>query len=83
MKQERYRVCAVCGRRHSPTRSFQSILEGLGMRGVWAAPGCLAKLISFRAAQRRLQQTNIDTSDVQADARVLFVSNSELAGEGK
>jgi hypothetical protein len=60
MKQERHRVCSVCGRRHGPTRSFQSILEGLGMKGVWAAPGCLGKLISFREAERRLQQTNID-----------------------
>jgi hypothetical protein len=50
----------VCGRRHGPTRSLQSILEGLGMKGVWAAPGCLGKLISFREAERRLQQTNID-----------------------
>jgi hypothetical protein len=60
MKGERYRVCAVCGRRHGPTYGFQLMLEGLGMKGIWAAPGCLAKLISFRAAERRLQQTNID-----------------------
>jgi hypothetical protein len=60
MKQERYRVCAVCGRRHGPTYGFQSMLDRLGMKGVWAAPGCVAKLISFRAAERRLQQTNID-----------------------
>jgi hypothetical protein len=52
MKQERYRVCAVCGWRHGPTYGFQAMLEG--MRGEWAAPGCVAKLISFRDAERRL-----------------------------
>jgi hypothetical protein len=60
MKQERYRVCAVCGRRHGPTYGFQAMLERLGMRGEWAAPGCVAKLISFRDAERRLHQTNTD-----------------------
>ena len=60
MTQERYRVCAVCGPRHGPTYSFQAMLERLGIKGTWAAPGCLAKLISFRAAERGLQQTNID-----------------------
>jgi hypothetical protein len=58
MKQERYRVCAVCGWRHGPTYGFQAMLEG--MRGEWAAPGCVAKLISFRDAERRLRQTNTD-----------------------
>jgi hypothetical protein len=60
MKQERYRVCAVCGKRHGPTYGFQAMLEGLGIKGTWAAPDCLAKLISFREAERRVQQTNID-----------------------
>jgi hypothetical protein len=60
MKQERYRVCAVCGWRHGPTCGFQAMLERLGMRGEWAAPGCVAKLISFRDAERRLHQTNTD-----------------------
>jgi len=58
MKQERHRVCAVCGNRHGPTYSFQAMLKRLGMSGVWAAPGCVAQLISFRAAERRLHQTN-------------------------
>jgi hypothetical protein len=35
-------------------------LERLGIKGTWAAADCLAKLISFREAERRLQQTNID-----------------------
>src|ERR1700758_5403741 len=52
MKKDRYRVCAVCGRRHGPTYGFQSMLEGLGIKGTWAAPDCLAKLISFREATR-------------------------------
>ena len=60
MNQERYRVCAVCGRRHGPTFGFQSMLEGLGLKGAWAAPGCVAKLFSLREAERRLHQTNID-----------------------
>ena len=60
MKQERYRVCAVCGNRHGPTYGFQAMLERLGMSGVWAAPGCIAKLVSFREAERRLRQTNTD-----------------------
>jgi hypothetical protein len=51
-------VCAVCGSRHGPTYGFQSMLEGLGIKGTWAAPGCVAKLISFRKAERRLQLTN-------------------------
>ena len=63
LKQERYRVCAVCGRRHGPTYGFQAMLEGLGMKGVWAAPGCVAKLISFREAERRLHKT-INDHDV-------------------
>ena len=54
-QQERYRVCAVCGRRHGPTYGFQAMLEGLGMKGVWAAPGC--------EAERRLHQT-INDHDV-------------------
>jgi hypothetical protein len=58
MTQERYRVCAVCGNRHGPTYSFQAMLKRLGMSGVWAAPGCVAKLISIRAAERRVCQTN-------------------------
>jgi len=62
-QQERYRVCAVCGRRHGPTYGFQAMLEGLGMKGVWAAPGCVAKLISFREAERRLHKT-INDHDV-------------------
>jgi hypothetical protein len=33
MKQERYRVCAVCGKRHGPTYGFQAMLEGLGIKG--------------------------------------------------
>ena len=33
MKQERYRVCAVCGNRHGPTYGFQAMLERLGMSG--------------------------------------------------
>jgi hypothetical protein len=60
MNQERYRVCAVCGRRHGPTVSYRLMLESLGLKGDWAAPGCLAKLISFREAERRLRQTNTD-----------------------
>jgi hypothetical protein len=60
MQQERYRVCVVCGRRHGPTYGFQTKLEHLGIKGNWAAPGCLAKLVSFREAERRLQQMNID-----------------------
>jgi hypothetical protein len=28
------------------------------MKGTWAAPGCVAKLISFREAERRLRQTS-------------------------
>jgi hypothetical protein len=59
-QQERYRVCAVCGKHHGPTYGFQSMLEGLGIKGVWAAPGCLAKLISFREAERRLQHAKND-----------------------
>ena len=58
--QERYRVCAVCGRRHAPTYRYQSMLEVLDLKGVWAAPACVAKLISFREAERRLHQTNHD-----------------------
>jgi hypothetical protein len=60
MKQERYRVCAVCGRRHGPTYGFRAMLDGLGMKGEWAAPGCVAKLVSYREAQRRLQQASGD-----------------------
>jgi hypothetical protein len=60
MKQERYRVCAVCGRRHGPTYGFQAMLDGLGLKGEWAAPGCVAKLVSYREAQRRLQQASGD-----------------------
>jgi hypothetical protein len=60
MKQERYRVCAVCGSRHGPTYNFQPMLNGLAVKGAWATPGCLGKLISFRTAERRLQQTDID-----------------------
>ena len=60
MAQERYRVCAVCGRRHGPTYGFEPVLAGLGLKGVWAAPGCVAKLVSYREAQRRLHQANID-----------------------
>jgi hypothetical protein len=60
MKQERYRVCAVCGRRHGPTYGFQAMLVGLGLKGEWAAPGCVAKLVSYREAQRRLQLTSTD-----------------------
>jgi len=46
--------------RHGPTYGFQAMLERLGMSGVWAAPGCIAKLVSFREAERRLHQTNTD-----------------------
>jgi hypothetical protein len=60
MIQARYRVCAVCGRRHGPTFGFEPVLIGLGLKGVWAAPGCIAKLISYREAERRLQQTITD-----------------------
>jgi hypothetical protein len=60
MKQERHRVCAVCSRRHGPTYSFQAMLDGLGVRGVWAAPDCLAKLISFRVAERWIRLTKND-----------------------
>jgi hypothetical protein len=60
MNGERYRVCAVCGRRHGPTFGFESVLAGLKLKGVWAAPGCVAKLISYRQAERRLQQTGTD-----------------------
>jgi hypothetical protein len=61
MAQERYRVCAVCGRRHGPTYGFASVLMRLGLKGSWAAPGCVAKLISYREAERRLQQTTADS----------------------
>jgi hypothetical protein len=44
MKQERHRVCAVCGKRHGPTYGFQSVLERLGIKGVWAAPPCVARV---------------------------------------
>jgi hypothetical protein len=60
MKLERYRMCAVCGNRHGPTYGFQAMLERLGVRGVWAAPGCIAKLISLREAERRSHPANID-----------------------
>jgi hypothetical protein len=60
MNGERYRVCAVCGRRHGPTFGFEAVLAGLGLKGVWAAPGCVAKLVSYREAERRLQQTSTD-----------------------
>jgi hypothetical protein len=36
------------------------MMRRLDMKGTWAAPGCVGKLISFREAQRRLQQANID-----------------------
>ena len=55
MKQERYRVCAVCGRRHGTTFGFQSKLEELGIKGVWAAPDCLAKLEAERRLHERKQ----------------------------
>ena len=41
-----------------PTAGLPLGLKRLGMSGVWAAPGCVAQLISFRAAERRLHQTN-------------------------
>ena len=59
-QQERYRVCAVCGRRHGPTFGYQFMLVRLGIRGECAAPGCVAKFFSLRKGRRRLHQTNID-----------------------
>ena len=56
MKQEHYRVCAVCGRRHGPTYGFQSKLMELGTKGVWATRDCLAKL----EAERRLQRAQVE-----------------------
>jgi hypothetical protein len=60
MPQERYRVCAVCGRRHGPTFSYTYMLQSLGLKGAWATPGCVARLISLREAERRLQLTSAD-----------------------
>ena len=56
MKQEHYRVCSVCGRRHGPTYGFQSKLNELGIKGIWAAPDCVAKL----EAERRLQRAQVE-----------------------
>jgi len=61
MARERYRVCAVCGRRHGPTYDFKSATGGARTKGEWAAPGCVSKLISDREAERRLQQTSTDS----------------------
>jgi hypothetical protein len=40
--------------------AIKVMLESLGLKGIWVAPGCVAKLFSLREAERRLQQTNID-----------------------
>jgi hypothetical protein len=42
-----------------PTASNQ-VRVRLGLKGTWAAPGCIAKLVNFREAERRSHQTNTD-----------------------
>jgi hypothetical protein len=60
MEQGRNRLCAVCGRRHGLTYGYQSMLAILGLKGVWATPDCITKLVSYREAERRLKQTTTD-----------------------
>lgn len=47
----RYRVCAVCNKRHAPTLYFRKILERYGISGDRAAIACVLK-------QARLQRAN-------------------------
>ena len=42
--KRRYRVCAVCGKRHSTTHNFLKILQWYGLKGDQAAASCIAKL---------------------------------------
>jgi hypothetical protein len=43
-KRERFRVCAVCGKRHGPTFGFKTTLRRVGiMTGDKAVPACVIK----------------------------------------
>jgi hypothetical protein len=52
------RMCQVCGRRlykgRSVAHEFPLILKELELDGMWAHSECIAKLIKYRQAQRRL-----------------------------
>lgn len=42
-KPERFRVCAVCGKRHAATYSFRLALRAIGIAGDEAVPTCVIK----------------------------------------
>lgn len=44
-RTERFRVCAVCGKRHAVTYGFGTILARLGIKGNKAAPACVTKAV--------------------------------------
>lgn len=42
-KQQVYRVCAVCGKRHGVTYGFKNTLARLGIKGDKAVKECVIK----------------------------------------
>jgi hypothetical protein len=52
---ERYRICAVCGKRHGATFGFHHILRGLGIEGDKAVPACVIKAMK-KAEDKRVKQ---------------------------
>jgi hypothetical protein len=43
---ERFRVCAVCGKRHGATYGFHTTLTRLGIPGDKAVPACVIKAVA-------------------------------------
>ena len=52
---ERYRVCAVCKKRHGVTFGFRHTLHSLGIEGDKAVPACVIRA-QKKAEQNRLKQ---------------------------
>ena len=53
-KSDRFRVCAVCGKRHGPTYGFQSVLRHSGLTGDKATIECIRKLALPPETVRRM-----------------------------
>lgn len=45
---ERYRICAVCKKRHGATYGFKNTLKRLGIEGDKAVPSCVVKAVKAK-----------------------------------
>lgn len=84
----RYRVCAVCGKRHGPTYGFKTMLRRLGiMQGDKATIECINKLQRERTRGYRAASTAIKRGDIvsrrEDPVHVGQVTNVSVTREGR